>query len=57
LGEEGARELAERAARSIDRAQRGNAKARESHRRSALAELKAMGVQLSRITRCKWIKR
>jgi hypothetical protein len=36
---------------------RENVKARESHWRSALAELGALGVQLSRIIRCRWNKR
>ena len=57
LAERGAKGLAQRAARSIDRAQGENAKARESHWRSALAELGAMGIRLSRIIRCRWTKR
>jgi len=57
LEQRGAKELARGAARSIDRAQRENAKARESHWRSALAELGAMGIRLSRIIRCRWARR
>ena len=57
LGKRGAKKLAERAVRSIDRAQQENAKARESHWRRALAELAAMGIRLSRIIRCRWTKR
>ena len=57
LGKRGAKKLAERAVRSIDRAQQENAKARESHWRSALAELGAMGIRLSRIIRCRWAER
>ena len=57
VGIEGAKKLAQRAARSIERAQQENAKARESHWRSALAELGAMGIHLSRIIRCRWTER
>jgi hypothetical protein len=57
LGSRGAKRLAQRAARSIDRAQGENAKARESHWRSALAELGTMGIRLSRIIRCRWTER
>ena len=56
LGEEAANRLAERAARSIERAQRKNARARESHWRRALTELRAAGIRLSQIIRCKWMK-
>ena len=56
LGQAAAQRLAERAARSIEHAQGQNAKARESHWRSAVARLKAAGIQMSQIIRCKWIK-
>ena len=51
------KELAERAARTIERAQRENSEARESHRRDALAELKAMRIDLSKIIQCRWTER
>ena len=49
--------LLERTAAILRRAQRRNAAARVSHRKSTRAKLRAMGIRLTKLKRCRLFKK